>query len=68
LFEVLQSPKNREIKGTIWGVTFKGVRKREKKLDTNFFNLVKNLLVSQPSANPYVVGVGSTFLTWLKLG
>jgi len=63
-----QSPKIRDLKGTIWGVTFKGTGECEKKLDTNFFNLVKSLLVSKPPLKPYVVGARSTFLTRLKLG
>jgi len=55
-------------KGTISAVTHKGTGECEKKLDTNFFNLVKSLLVSQSPLKPYVVGARSTFLTRLKLG
>ncbi|HFU76409.1 MAG TPA: hypothetical protein ENK66_09210 [Arcobacter sp.] len=68
LLKVLQSPKIRETKGTIWGVTFKGTGECEKKLDTNFFNLVKSHWDSQSLLKPFVMGVRSTFLTRLKLG
>jgi hypothetical protein len=68
LKKVLQSPKIRDLKGTIWGVTFKGICKCEKKLDTNFFNLVKSHWYSKTPLSPYVVVARSTFLTRLKLG
>ena len=38
LSKELQSPKNRDFKGTYWGVTFKGTGECEKKLDIDFFN------------------------------
>lgn len=68
LLKVLQSPKIRETKGTIWGVTFKGTGECEKVLDTNVFNLVNFMMILIYPLKPLLVVASGTFLTTLQLG